>query len=113
MFQAFNAVWGCSGLPLKPRAFSYFVVPTGRNRGMIEFVDNSVPLTKFNWDGILQLPQDDFDELIATAAGGYVAAYNWILVCFYTFRYVLGVRDRHRDNMLIKDGKIFFQIDFG
>jgi len=27
--------------------------------------------------------------------------------------YVLGIRDRHQDNMLVKDGNIFFHIDFG
>ena len=38
--------------------------------------------------------------LLRSTAGGFVAGY------------VLGVRDRHRDNMMIKDGAIFFHIDF-
>ena len=32
---------------------------------------------------------------------------------FILFRYVLGVRDRHKDNMMVKDGSTFLHIDFG
>lgn len=38
---------------------------------------------------------------LASLAGSVVAGY------------VLGIRDRHQDNMLIKDRHIFFHIDFG
>ncbi|KAH3766591.1 phosphatidylinositol 3-kinase [Pelomyxa schiedti] len=101
MFEVFNSLWDCSGLTIKPHAFTYYVVPTGPNRGLIEFIENSVPVTKFVWENISTLSEQDLDRLIATAAGGYVAVF------------VLGIRDRHRDNMLIKNNNIFFQIDFG
>eukprot|EP01105_Mastigella_eilhardi_P017748 TRINITY_DN4095_c0_g1_i2.p1 TRINITY_DN4095_c0_g1~~TRINITY_DN4095_c0_g1_i2.p1 ORF type:complete len:501 (-),score=172.73 TRINITY_DN4095_c0_g1_i2:408-1790(-) len=101
MFHMFNAVWGCSRLELKPVAFTYYVVPISHDRGLIEFVQNSVPLTNFQWDTLSTLDDNDLDHFIATAAGGYISAY------------LMGVRDRHRDNMMIKDGRTFFHIDFG
>eukprot|EP01105_Mastigella_eilhardi_P016750 TRINITY_DN3837_c0_g1_i11.p1 TRINITY_DN3837_c0_g1~~TRINITY_DN3837_c0_g1_i11.p1 ORF type:complete len:529 (-),score=96.36 TRINITY_DN3837_c0_g1_i11:343-1893(-) len=101
MFNIFNSVWDCSGLELKPHAFTYRVVPVSRDRGLIELVSNAVPLTNFCWDSILAFDDRELNHFVATAAGGYVSAF------------LMGVRDRHKDNMLIKDGHTFFQIDFG
>ncbi|KAH3765966.1 Phosphatidylinositol 3-kinase 1 [Pelomyxa schiedti] len=102
MFGIFNVIWESSSMQLKPRAFTYIVTPMNETIGAIEFVENAVPLTKFNWHSIDPRSQTQIDELLSSATGGYVAAY------------ILGVRDRHQDNMMfVNTTSTFFHIDFG
>lgn len=41
------------------------------------------------------------DKFLSSVAGSLLAGF------------VLGIRDRHQDNMLVKDNHVFFHIDFG
>uniref|UniRef100_A0A6B2L158 PI3K/PI4K catalytic domain-containing protein n=1 Tax=Arcella intermedia TaxID=1963864 RepID=A0A6B2L158_9EUKA len=107
-FYFFNTIW--SNAPFleedRPYIYQYRVFPLLVNQkddelfSCIEFVPNSSSTEKFNWKLILDYDIKTRRELHRSAAGGYIA--SW----------VLGVRDRHRDNMMMKDQKIFFHIDF-
>lgn len=55
----------------------------------------------YDWSQIDSFTVDEKKSLILSAAGSFVGAF------------VLGVRDRHRDNMMISDKAEFFHIDFG
>eukprot|EP01083_Nonionella_stella_P057600 151137_1 len=72
--------------------------------GAIEFVDGVTKIAEI--DTIInQIHCSDrydktMDRLIATAAASYVASY------------ICGVRDRHHDNILVRDDGTLFNIDF-
>jgi len=79
---------------------TYQCVAGGEKLGFIEFVEDCVCLYDSK-SAISNLRQEQFHRLIASGAGSYIASY------------VLGIRDRHADNILIhKDGTLF-HIDFG
>jgi len=64
------------------------VVPTCYRQGAIEYVSGSVPLVDIE-KLIGHFRTGALDVLIATAVGSYISAY------------VLGIRDRHHDNILV------------
>ncbi len=66
----------------------------------MEFIGNSCELQVWDLDKILDLTPEDLLEFVRSAAGSYVACY------------IMGCRDRHKSNFLIKDGHTFLQIDF-
>jgi len=105
MFSVFNSLWGNSSLmqyykePLS--LTTYNTVPIGINAGLLEFVENSEPVHSFDWKCIEFLKRDDKYILIFTQAASFAA--SW----------VLGIRDRHQDNMMIRNKIHFFHIDFG
>lgn len=108
MFFIFNRLWAFSDMPSKTFIHQYRIVPLGPKMGVMEFVSNCLPSGKYSWKNLnetiaspTQLSRDDKYSFILSMAGSYVAC--WIL----------GIRDRHQDNMMIKDNKIFFHIDFG
>merc|ERR1712038_275999 len=76
------------------------VVPITDHVGVIEFVGACKCLKKVKEYAEL-FDEEEIENLIATAAGSYVCSY------------VLGVRDRHWDNVLIQDDGTCFHIDFG
>eukprot|EP01126_Amoeba_proteus_P049876 TRINITY_DN5853_c0_g1_i4.p1 TRINITY_DN5853_c0_g1~~TRINITY_DN5853_c0_g1_i4.p1 ORF type:complete len:314 (-),score=51.62 TRINITY_DN5853_c0_g1_i4:58-999(-) len=101
IFSIFNVLWDKSHLNLKPCIHLYRVFPQENYTGFVEFVENSSTVQSFEWNKI-----DDWDEkkrtrFITSSAGAFVGGF------------VLGVRDRHRDNMLISDDGCFIHIDFG
>jgi len=44
--------------------------------------------------------EEQLDVFLSTSSAGYVGAF------------ILGIRDRHKDNLMIKDDYYFFQLDF-
>jgi len=106
MFKYMNQLWKDNGLKFYDKdvqAITYKCVPMGPDFGCIEFIPNCIELNKIN--SIKNLYESDFsmlNSLIATAAGSYIASF------------VLGIRDRHSDNILIRtDNGSLFHIDFG
>mmetsp|Transcript_12851 Transcript_12851/g.19252 ORF Transcript_12851/g.19252 Transcript_12851/m.19252 type:complete len:771 (-) Transcript_12851:104-2416(-) len=100
MFRVFNRCWEESSLSPMPYAFTFEVCPLGKKSGVIQFIPNAVELQGYSIDKIKDLNDLDLDEFIRSAAGSYVACY------------IMGCRDRHKSNFMIKDDKTFLQIDF-
>ena len=91
-----NALWREAGLRCSTR--TYRVVPTATRRGFIECLENAVPISHesgaaFVWSRTLH----------DSAVGAFTAGF------------VLGLGDRHQDNMLLcgPDRDVFAHIDFG
>lgn len=86
----------------------YSVLPISRSFGLMEFVVGAKPISK-----VLQVKnnmiQDYFDENEEECRDRFIkssAAYTVI-------SYVLGVGDRHLDNLLMKSSGHFFHVDYG
>eukprot|EP01090_Pellita_catalonica_P000039 TRINITY_DN10031_c0_g1_i1.p1 TRINITY_DN10031_c0_g1~~TRINITY_DN10031_c0_g1_i1.p1 ORF type:complete len:889 (+),score=150.82 TRINITY_DN10031_c0_g1_i1:258-2669(+) len=110
IFKLFNLLWEeekVSGtmfrsVPDYPWVFTYEVAPTGDKRGLLEFVPGIEPLKAFDWNEWSKTVNDkDAITMANSAAGSHIAAY------------VVGARDRHWDNICVKDKRILFHIDFG
>jgi hypothetical protein len=103
LFSVFNTIWKESNLVDKPFIKQYRVLPTGENHGLVEFVKSKSieKHTEKDWEYYQQFSEPEKKHFILSLAGSFVAGY------------VLGIRDRHRDNMLISRKGEFFHIDFG
>lgn len=110
LFRCFNAIWAADsslrkqyGADLIPTTFTYEITPTTASTGHIELLTNLLPLAKFPWNEWAsenKKGSDVVNEMVRTAVAGYIAAY------------VLGVRDRHYDNVLITNKRTMLHIDF-
>ena len=80
------------------RAQLYGVLPTAPRAGLIEIVRDATPLTEL---ARVALAPRALDRLVASAAASFTTAR------------VLGVRDRHSDNILVLPSGVLFHIDFG
>jgi len=69
--------------------------------GIVECVSNVISANKFDCSSLKNLNEEEKAVFLRSLAGSSLASF------------VLGIRDRHQDNMLVKDGHIFFHIDFG
>jgi len=112
MFEFMNELWRANEVHYKEdilvEALTYKVIPMGPSIGMIEEIADCVELSKIlSLKPMLkeQVHLTKYHRLIASAAGAFIAAF------------VLGIRDRHDDNILISDREGFgcqlFHIDFG
>ena len=84
------------------KILTYKVVPINCKLGIIELIPNCIPLKQIS---ILakekKLTDNDYKNLICSAVGSYIGSY------------VMGIRDRHYDNILIRtDDCTLFHIDF-
>jgi len=100
LFWILNVIWASSSMTKKPFVRQYRVLPTGENEGFIEFV-NSNTIDSFDWSSLANADKEQKEKFILSVAGGFLAIF------------VLGIRDRHRDNMLITDDLEYLHIDFG
>jgi len=102
VFRLFNHIWRESGIKhgnVPVRCHEYYTVATGINVGAIEYVENCIPLAEIQKMG--SFSSDKIERLISTGAGSYIAAF------------LLGVRDRHDENIMIRQDGTMFHIDFG
>ncbi|XP_076698622.1 phosphatidylinositol 4,5-bisphosphate 3-kinase catalytic subunit delta isoform-like isoform X7 [Callospermophilus lateralis] len=121
MIQLMDALWKQEGLDL--RMTPYGCLPTGDCMGIIEVVQHSDTIAN------IQLNQSN---LAAMAAFNKDALLNWLksknpgealdraieeftLSCagYCVATYVLGIGDRHSDNIMIRENGQLFHIDFG
>ncbi|XP_051281142.1 phosphatidylinositol 4,5-bisphosphate 3-kinase catalytic subunit delta isoform isoform X2 [Dicentrarchus labrax] len=121
MIQLMENLWKKEGLDL--RMIPYACLSTGNKMGLIEVVKNSDTIANiqrnssnsaataaFNKDALLNWlksknPEDKLDQAIeefTLSCAGYCVA-----------TYVLGIGDRHNDNIMIRETGQLFHIDFG
>jgi len=96
----------------------YSIIATSPTSGMIEFVEQSQPVSQIlanNNNSVLQ-----FLKVHAPQSGAKYdirpdAMSNYIRSCagYCVITYLLGVGDRHLDNLMITQNGNFFHIDFG
>jgi len=101
VFRLFNHIWRQAKLKhgsTPVRCHEYYTVATGVNLGAIEYCENCTPLAEMHK---LTFNDEQIEKLVATGAGSYIAAY------------VLGVRDRHAENIMLRADGVMFHIDFG
>uniref|UniRef100_A0A671U0C0 phosphatidylinositol-4,5-bisphosphate 3-kinase n=1 Tax=Sparus aurata TaxID=8175 RepID=A0A671U0C0_SPAAU len=121
MIRLMENLWKKEGLDL--RMIPYGCLSTGNKMGLIEVVKNSDTIANiqrnssnsaataaFNKDALLtwlksKNPEDKLDQAIeefTLSCAGYCVA-----------TYVLGIGDRHNDNIMIRETGQLFHIDFG
>ncbi|XP_030624864.1 phosphatidylinositol 4,5-bisphosphate 3-kinase catalytic subunit delta isoform isoform X1 [Chanos chanos] len=121
MIQLMDVLWKTESLDL--RMIPYGCLSTGNKTGLIEVVKNSDTIANiqrnnsnsaataaFNKDALLNWlksknPGDKLDQAIeefTLSCAGYCVA-----------TYVLGIGDRHSDNIMIRENGQLFHIDFG
>ncbi len=100
MFRIFNSLWEMYGFEFKcgqlPYCVTYRVCPFSTTSGVIEVVPRCSSLYDHKWVTF------DKHRTISSAIGAFVGGY------------MLGVRDRHKDNILFAlDSLELFHVDFG
>ena len=111
MFRFMNILWSdnsCRYNNKQIAALTYKCFPLGPDYGIIELIPNCQTMKDItekyvtnNKKKLNKLSDDVLNTLIATCAGSFMAAY------------IMGIRDRHYDNILVTDEGTIFHIDFG
>lgn len=119
IIRLMDKLWLKEGLDLKMVTFA--CVPTGEKRGMIEMVTNAETLRKIQIE--LGLTGSFKDRPIAewlakhnpSALEYERAVANFTASCagYSVATYILGICDRHNDNIMMKTTGHLFHIDFG
>ncbi|XP_017863725.1 PREDICTED: phosphatidylinositol 4-phosphate 3-kinase C2 domain-containing subunit alpha [Drosophila arizonae] len=119
LIRIMNKMWLAERLDLKMVTFN--CVPTGYKRGMIELVSEAETLRKIQVE--CGLTGSFKDRPIAEWLGKQnpspleyqSAVRNFTLSCagYSVATYVLGICDRHNDNIMLKTSGHLFHIDFG
>ncbi|XP_046395190.1 phosphatidylinositol 4-phosphate 3-kinase C2 domain-containing subunit beta isoform X2 [Ischnura elegans] len=114
-----DKLWLKEGLDLKMVTFA--CVPTGHRRGMIEMITNAETLRKIQVE--LGLTGSFKDSPIAEWLAKHNpstleyerAVENFTASCagYSVATYILGICDRHNDNIMLKTSGHLFHIDFG
>lgn len=119
MFELMDKLWKAEGLDLLMHP--YAVTLTGFESGMIEVVPNSVTTATLHKlaGGASGAFKDDavytwLRSKNSTPEQWDVASSNFIRSCagYCVATYILGVGDRHNDNIMIKENGCLFHIDF-
>ncbi|XP_046487205.1 phosphatidylinositol 4-phosphate 3-kinase C2 domain-containing subunit beta isoform X2 [Neodiprion pinetum] len=119
MVRIMDKLWLKGGLDLKMVTFA--CVPTGYKRGMIEMVTNAETLRKIQVEfGLTGSFKDrPIAEWLAKHNPSELeyerAVTNFTASCagYSVATYILGICDRHNDNIMLKTSGHLFHIDFG
>ncbi|KAK0183358.1 hypothetical protein PV327_001408 [Microctonus hyperodae] len=119
MVRIMDKLWLKEGLDLKMVTFA--CVPTGHRRGMIEMVTNAETLRKIQVEfGLTGSFKDrPIAEWLAKHNPSELeyerAVENFTASCagYSVATYILGICDRHNDNIMLKTSGHLFHIDFG
>ena len=114
MFRLMDGIFKKENLDL--RLVSYRVIATSRDDGLVEFVESSALADILATDrSILRFLQKHNPDSRAEFNVAAPALDNFVRSCagYCVMTYVLGVGDRHLDNLMVtRDGRLF-HIDFG
>lgn len=119
MVRIMDKLWLREGLDLKMVTFA--CVPTGHKRGMIEMVNNAETLRKIQveWGLTGSFKDKPIAEWLAKHNPSELeyerARENFTASCagYSVVTYILGICDRHNDNIMLKTSGHLFHIDFG
>ncbi|XP_026466110.1 phosphatidylinositol 4-phosphate 3-kinase C2 domain-containing subunit beta isoform X2 [Ctenocephalides felis] len=119
MMRVMDKMWLREGLDLKMVTFA--CVPTGPKRGMIEMVTNAETLRKIQveWGLTGSFKDKPIAEWLAKHNPSELeyerAVANFTASCagYSVATYILGICDRHNDNIMLKTSGHLFHIDFG
>ncbi|XP_055854096.1 phosphatidylinositol 4-phosphate 3-kinase C2 domain-containing subunit beta isoform X2 [Episyrphus balteatus] len=119
LVRVMNKLWLADGLDLKMVTFD--CVPTGYKKGMIELVSDAETLRKIQVEyGLTGSFKDrPIAEWLAKQNPSQLeyarAVKNFTVSCagYSVATYVLGICDRHNDNIMLKTSGHLFHIDFG
>lgn len=119
MLSLMDQLWKQAGLDL--HMTPYLVAVTGDGTGLIEVVQDSVTTAKIQMEkGLLgafsEKPLHTWLKLANPSENDFEAAVdNFVLSCagYCVATYVLGIGDRHNDNIMVDRKGHFFHIDFG
>jgi hypothetical protein len=113
----------CETLPIDLKMKPYGCVSTGYNTGMIQVVTDSKTLagiqTEYGGKAMGAFSNttmvDYLKENNETEEEYDIAVENFLLTCagYCVCTYLLGIGDRHADNIMIQNSGHFFHIDFG
>eukprot|EP01084_Bolivina_argentea_P180495 311843_1 len=109
MFKFMNNLWKdnkCIYNQKQIAALTYKCYPLGPDYGIIELIPNCQTLKDITDKYVKHknknmIADDVMNNIVATCAGSFMAAY------------IMGIRDRHFDNILVNDEGTIFHIDFG
>jgi hypothetical protein len=106
VFRLLNYLWDSEGLVYGDSkepvcAFVYGCMPLSSSIGFIEFLDGCESLKNVVRVAVHNFDNQAKERMVASAAGSYIGAF------------MLGVRDRHYDNILVRKDGLMFHIDFG
>eukprot|EP01114_Cavostelium_apophysatum_P003947 TRINITY_DN1407_c1_g1_i1.p1 TRINITY_DN1407_c1_g1~~TRINITY_DN1407_c1_g1_i1.p1 ORF type:complete len:1234 (+),score=376.93 TRINITY_DN1407_c1_g1_i1:156-3857(+) len=120
MIKLMDKLWIKEGFQL--RMSPYNVISTGLDVGMVEVVLNSETIASINRDaggGRSVLVKDTVSKWLKSineAESDYLSAVmNFALSCagYCVCTYVIGIGDRHNDNIMLSERGNLFHIDFG
>lgn len=119
MVRIIDKMWMKEGLNLK--IVTYACVPTGTKKGMIEMITNAETLRKIQveWGLTGSFKDKPIAEWLAKQNPNQLeyqrAVENFTASCagYSIITYILGICDRHNDNIMLKTSGHLFHIDFG
>jgi phosphatidylinositol-4-phosphate 3-kinase len=119
MVRIIDKMWMKEGLNLK--IVTYACVPTGSKKGMIEMITNAETLRKIQveWGLTGSFKDKPIAEWLAKQNPNQLeyqrAVENFTASCagYSIITYILGICDRHNDNIMLKTSGHLFHIDFG
>lgn len=119
MVRIIDKMWMKEGLNLK--IVTYACVPTGLKKGMIEMITNAETLRKIQveWGLTGSFKDKPIAEWLAKQNPNQLeyqrAVENFTHSCagYSIITYILGICDRHNDNIMLKTSGHLFHIDFG
>ncbi|XP_072571954.1 phosphatidylinositol 4-phosphate 3-kinase C2 domain-containing subunit beta-like isoform X2 [Paramormyrops kingsleyae] len=119
IIRIMNKIWIQEGLDMRMVNFRCF--STGRGRGMVEMIPNAETLRKIQVEhgvtgSFKDRPLADWLQKHNPSEDEYEKAVeNFIYSCAgcCVATYVLGICDRHNDNIMLKSSGHMFHIDFG
>lgn len=104
LFRLMNHLWKSQNLVHKQepvQAKVYKVQAITPTMGLVEYVPGCYALSALTKQAAYGMTEQKIDRIVATSVAGYIAAY------------ILGIKDRHSDNILIMEDATVFHIDFG